>query len=55
MLTHNPLLDKDFLKSLDLEKNKEIYAKIISLDFYENPIESIEGKVTGGNINMNGV
>ena len=54
MLTHNPLLDKDFLKSLDLEKNKEIYAKIISLDFYENPIESIEGKVTGGNINIDG-
>ena len=54
MLTHNPLLDKDFLKSLDLEKNKEIYAKIISLDFYENPIELIEGKVTGGNINIDG-
>ena len=36
------------------EKFLEIYAKIISLDFYENPIESIEGKVTGGNINIDG-
>jgi len=54
MLTPNPLLDKDFLKQLDLEKNKEIFIKIISLDFYENPRESIEGKATGGSITVDG-
>lgn len=54
MLTPNPLLDKEFLKQLDLEKNKEVFVKIISLDFYENPRESIEGKATGGNITVDG-
>lgn len=48
------LLDKNFLKQLDNESQKEIYAKIISLNIHEQPIESIEGKVTGGSINIDG-
>lgn len=50
----NPLLDKDFLYELNQFKHKEIYARIISLNFQEQPIEQIEGKVTGGSINIDG-
>lgn len=48
------LLDKNFLKQLDAETQKEIYAKIVSLNVHEHPIESIEGRVTGGSINIDG-
>ena len=48
------LLDKNFLKQLDAENQKEIYAKIISLNIHEEPIESIEGKITGGSISIDG-
>jgi hypothetical protein len=48
------LLDKNFLKQLDAENQKEVYAKIISLNIHEEPIESIEGKITGGSINIDG-
>lgn len=50
----NPLMDKDFLKQLDLHKNKIIYAKVISLNDKEEPIEQIDGKVTGGSITVDG-
>jgi hypothetical protein len=39
MTMSNPLMDKDFLKQLDLHKNKIIYAKVISLNDKEEPIE----------------
>ena len=48
------LLDKKFLQELDAESQKEIYAKIVSLNVHEEPIESIEGRVTGGSINIDG-
>ena len=50
----NPLLDKDFLKQLDSVKHKEIFARLTSLNFIEMPIEQIEGKITGGSINLDG-
>lgn len=50
----NPLLDKDFLRELDQYNHKEVYAKIISLSFSELPIEQIEGKITGGSLNIDG-
>ena len=50
----NALADKEFLRELDLYRKKDIYAKIISLDINENPIEQIEGKITGGTINIDG-
>ena len=50
----DPLLDKDFLRELDLNRNKVIYARLTSLDFDENPIEYIEGRITGGSINIDG-
>ncbi len=48
------LLDRDFLRLLDLEKEKEIFAKVISLDFQENPMEEIEGRVTQGSVTVDG-
>lgn len=51
---NNPLNDKDFLKQLDLVKNKETYIKIYNLNFDEQPLEEIEGKVTSGSINIDG-
>ena len=50
----NPLLDKEFLKQLDDFNNREIYARITALDINEYPLELIEGKITGGNINIDG-
>lgn len=48
------LLDEEFLSALTEQKEREIYARIASLDINENPIEYIEGKVTGGSINIDG-
>ena len=45
---------KDFLLELDKVKNKEVYAKITALTFTEQPIETIEGRVTQGSINVDG-
>jgi hypothetical protein len=50
----NYLLDKDFLKELDNCRNKEIYARVTALTLDELPIETIEGKITGGTINIDG-
>ena len=50
----NPMLDKEFLRQLDCMKHKEIYARLTSLTFLEMPIEQIEGRVTGGSINIDG-
>ena len=47
--------DKDFLKSLQENNYKrELYGKIIALDFNENTLSQIEGKVQSGSINIDG-
>ena len=38
----NPLADKDFLRELDQNREREVFAKIVSLDYDENPIEEIK-------------
>lgn len=48
------LYDKEFLLKLDKCKNKTVYARITALKFNESPIETIEGRVTGGSINLDG-
>lgn len=50
----NPLFDQDFLKELFENKNRTIFARITALTKEELPIEFIEGKVTGGSINIDG-
>ena len=48
------LFDKAFLKKLDYHREKETYIRIISLTNDEYPREQIEGKATGGSINVDG-
>jgi hypothetical protein len=50
----NPLYDKDFLKELDNQKEREIYTKIIALDLNENPVEEVSGRVTQGSVSIDG-
>lgn len=50
----NPLFDYDFLYDLSVAQEREIYARITSLTWEETPLEYIEGKVTGGSINVDG-
>lgn len=51
---HPYLYDKIFLKQMDLLKIKEQLVKITVLDWAENPIKDIQGKITGGSINLDG-
>lgn len=48
------LYDADFLKKLDEHREKTTYARVISLDLDENPIEQVEGRITQGSINVDG-
>ena len=50
----NPMLDIEFLKRLDADREREVYAKIIALTFDEDPTEEITGKVIQGSINIDG-
>lgn len=54
MSKRNPLLDVLFLQQLYSDRHKEIFAKIIALDKNENPVEEIEGHVTGGSVSLDG-
>ena len=45
---------ENFLVKLNNQTNQEIFAKITSLNFQENPVESIEGVISTGNINIDG-
>ena len=47
--------DATFLKSLDNDRNKFYYARIIILDKFDRPIKSIEGRTQqGSSISING-
>ena len=46
--------DKEFLKQLDQHRSKTIYARLIALTLDETPIETIEGRVTQGSVNIDG-
>ena len=46
--------EKEQLLELDNARNRETFARITSLDRYERPIETIEGKITSGSINVDG-
>lgn len=55
MLAYYPYLkNSSFLNNFVQEKNQEQFVKITVLDFYERPIQSIEGRVTGGTFNLDG-
>ena len=48
------LQDIDFLMKVVQQPNVEQLIKITVLNFNEKPIQSIEGKVTSGSINLDG-
>lgn len=48
------LFDKEFLKQLDYHREKETYVRITSLTNDEYPREQIEGRATGGSVNIDG-
>ena len=50
----NYLFDKEFLKQLDYNQEKQTYVRIISLTNDEYPREQIEGRITEGSINIDG-
>ena len=50
----NYLLDQNFLINLQIQHNRETYARIATLDINEDPIEYIHGKVTGGSVSVDG-
>ena len=55
MRKHFPYLkDSSFLQIIDRMKVKEQYVKITVLDFQENPIREIQGKVVSGSVNLDG-
>lgn len=50
----NPLFDLDFLSQLLEAKGRTLYVRITLLTQDEFPLEYIEGKATGGSINVDG-
>lgn len=48
------LRDSEFLKDLDEYRIKEVFVKINVLDMQEKTISAIEGKVTAGQLNIDG-
>ena len=50
----NPLLDIDFINELSINNQREIFAKVTALNKQEHPIEAIEGKISDGNVNIDG-
>lgn len=47
-------LDKNFLKQLDSYPQREVYAKIISLNWNEEAISEITGNIQSGSISVDG-
>ena len=55
MKSNYPYLnDKSFLEYIDTSRSLEQYVKITALDWFEQPIESIEGIITNGSLNIDG-
>ena len=46
--------DAVFLQQLDADRTKITYARITALAIDETPLESIEGRVTQGSVNLDG-
>ena len=50
----NPMLDEDFLHQLDLYPHHHTWAKVVSLNYDEYPLEEISGRISSGNISIDG-
>ena len=53
-MINNPLMDSDFLQKLDRYPHRTVYAKIILLNFEEQPVKEIQGRITAGSVNVDG-
>ena len=53
-MNYNYLQDSFFLSKIDNQKLKTSYTKIIILNKEEMPLETIQGKVSNGSLNLNG-
>ena len=51
---NNPLFDFEFLEELMNYPQREVHARITLLTNEETPISQVEGRVTGGSINVDG-
>lgn len=54
MPTPDYMLDRDFLRELDHQRQRVLWAKIIALTNDEDPVEEIQGRITTGSINVDG-
>ena len=54
MFSYNTIEDQDFLLQLDQYHHKFFWTKIIALNWEEEPVEEITGRVTSGSINIDG-
>ena len=52
--TSQAMLDRDFLKKMDNYTQREVFAKLISLDWDERAIAEITGNIVSGNISVDG-
>lgn len=48
------LYDIEFLEKLHKNKNRNIFGKIVLLNYSEQPLQEIQGLVTQGNVNIDG-
>lgn len=48
------IYSQDFLQRLNAERNRVVYARITKMSFNETPIEMIQGRVTEGQISLDG-
>ena len=53
-INYEYMQDSNFLFKIDCLQTKTQYIKIVILDWYERPVQEIQGIATGGNINLDG-
>ena len=53
-MNKNYMLDKEFLCKLDSYPHRKLWARITALNFDEEPLEEITGKISAGSINVDG-
>ena len=54
MMKANPFLDTLFLNDLYCQKHHKLYAKVVALNFNEDPLQEITGVVASGSVNVDG-
>lgn len=50
----NPFLDTVFINNLFSDRSHTLYAKVVALNFNEDPLQEITGTVASGSVNVDG-